>query len=138
MRYHVSWLDDDHTILHQTYLVGADAEDFYAVVEQSNQLMAQVDHPVDLIIDIARMADMLSFRFFSVARYIAPLVPPNQRLVVLVSASLVMKALARTANRFIRHGSSRLAFAQTVPQALDEIRAFRAKLAAAEESAPAR
>ncbi|MFQ3647887.1 MAG: hypothetical protein SNJ80_13235 [Anaerolinea sp.] len=137
MRYKVAWSDPEQTILHQTYLAGADAEDFYSVVKQSSQLMAQVDHPVDLIIDIERMADMLSFRFFSVARYVAPLVPSNQRFVVIVSTSHVMTGLARIANRFIRHGSSRLAFAQTIPQALDEIRAFRAKLPA-EESAPAR
>lgn len=137
MRYRVAWHDHEQTILHQTYLAGAEAEDFYSVVEQSSQLMAQVDHPVDLIIDINRMADMLSFRFFSVARYVAPLTPPNQRLVVIVSTSYVMTGLARIANRFIRHGSSRLAFASNVPQALDEIRAFRAKLTA-EQSTPAR
>ena len=105
----LSWDDDAKTILRHTYAGAWTVAEFYEAVDASRNLLLEVDHPVDLIIDMRDGPDPP--RGITPAyQYADRKVPENQRLIVMVNPSEYMRAFNKIVDGIApRAAQSRLA-----------------------------
>lgn len=94
MGIHVAWDDDTKTILCHTHDGSWTIEDLHKAITQSIRMLAEVDHPVDQIIDM-RTSGPPPAGVLPVYQYGVRNAPRNQRLTIVVQAGTVMKALFR-------------------------------------------
>jgi hypothetical protein len=92
MAYEVNWANEAKTVLHQIYHTQPNVTDYYQVADSSRDLLASVEHSVDLIIELRdKQFDVKGF--LSATSSVNRRIPPNQRLVIIVGSTAIVRAL---------------------------------------------
>lgn len=120
MSYEIFWVDDEKTIVHQRFLDGFNVDDLYKITTESAKMLSTVDHPVDIIVEIAGRVNMRGM--LSAAMYVNRIVPPNQRFVLGVNVSRVARRMIEAIRKVAPKALERVHFVDT----LDEAMAFLA------------
>lgn len=127
MDFETVWLDEEKTILCQRYLTKMTSEVFYKMADASVEALATVDHPVDVIVDNQMGFDMRGFA--STASHVNRIVPPNQRLVVVVTPGRVLGSVAGLVRKIAPKATENLHFVNSVEEAMEFIHTYRQQLA---------
>jgi len=113
---YLTWADDSHTILIQKYEGVCTLDDFHRTVDESNQALATVSHPVDLILDMTSMR-ISAKQLLSAASHAERKVPQNQRLLLVVGAPPFIKAIVKAASKIAPNATRNLHFLNTMAEA---------------------
>lgn len=91
MGHHISWDNEDRTVVLQEYTAEASKDDLYALVQESAAMLNSVTHTVHLIVDEHNINLRLNP---SDIAYIEQWVPTNQGMVVVIvsPSNLAMKS----------------------------------------------
>ena len=125
----LAWDNEEKTALCHIYEGKWTIEDFYHAVDESQRLLLEVDHPVDLIVDM-RTSAAPPPGILPAYRYADQRVPENQRLIVMVKTDSVMKAF----NRVIGDIAPRASENRYLADSMEEARQLIAKYAAQTDS----
>lgn len=116
MPYQVTWVDEEKTIVAQTYTGKVLIEDYYHAVDESATLLSSVEHPVDLIMDATEAhTDMKGF--LTAASYANKKVPENQRLVIVIGANRFVQTMGKIAGTIAPKATENLYFVDTLEDA---------------------
>jgi hypothetical protein len=118
----VEWDNDAKTVIRFTYVGQWDLKQFYDTTEQSNALMASVDHKVDVILDV-RKSSLIPKNFVSTMRTIRFKTHPHTGSLVLVGGNMFMRTLTNALTGFLGK-SQQHPF--TMTETLEEARAILA------------
>lgn len=118
----VNWIDDSKTVLFQNYTGLWTLEDFYRMVDATYSLMDEVRTPVDTIVNLSESvtltANLITTGNLSPWSYASARAHRNQRYVVFVGASLLMKTVIQVAHKSSRN-SRNIMFVETMDEAYD-------------------
>ncbi len=109
----VAWDSEQHTIVRFTFIGRWDWNDFYNASAQSHELIEQVSHNVDLLIDL-RNSQMLPENMLSHLNRLPQIAHPNTGAVVIVGANKVMQALSDLYVRVYGKGSRQFRMVKTL------------------------
>ncbi|QPC83243.1 hypothetical protein G4Y79_02380 [Phototrophicus methaneseepsis] len=124
----VDWANPEKTIVMQRIDGQWSMAEFYDVVQKSAQLLATVDHPVDIIVDLST-TNFVPQGVISGANKTESTVPPNQRLVIFVGAKMMHKLLLSLGKRLAPRAATHQHFVETMEEANGLIEHFRAEQA---------
>lgn len=119
------WEDDDKTILRHIYEGIWTVADFIGAVDESRKLLLEVEHPVDLIIDMREAAGPPP-KIMSAYRYADQKVPPNQRLIVMVNPNEYMKTFNNIVGKIAPRAAENRNLVESMDGAFELIAEFRA------------
>ncbi len=125
MAVEVSWDDEARTIVKHVYRGNFTMADYREAARRSADLLRTVDHPVDIIVTAAEDAQYVGGSIFSATRYVSSIRPPNQRYVLVVSASLFIKALIEIGGRIAPALVASLYHVDTLDEAYEWLQARR-------------
>jgi len=123
----LAWQDEEKTILCHTYDGAWTVQNFYDAVDTSRAWLIEVEHPVDLIIDM-RTADGPPPKITSAYQYADRKVPDNQRLIVMVDPTEVMKAFNNVVGKIAPRASQYRYVVESMDDAIQLIADYRAVL----------
>jgi hypothetical protein len=126
MHHEVFWFDEERTIVCQRFLRGFTLADVYHGAETSAQMLATVDHPVDIIIEAHGIPKMAGI--FQLAQHVNRIVPPNQRLVVGVGTNNLLRSMVEISSKVAPKATENIHFVDTLDDALALIESYRAHL----------
>ena len=118
------WEDTDRTILRHIYQDAWSVDDFLKAVNESRALLLEVSHPVDLIIDMCEAAGPPP-QIMSAYQYADRMVPPNQRLIVMVNPNEYMKAFNNIVGKIAPRASENRYLVKSLSEAHDLISEYR-------------
>lgn len=108
MALNVSWRNKQKTILHQQFDGTWSLDDYYILLDETYDLLTTVNHDVTIIMDFSTnttlTADILLSTGSASSLYVDSNYHENQRRVIMVNVSPLMKALVHMA----RHSAPRL------------------------------
>lgn len=94
----LDWDNDNKTVLLERYISPWTIEDYFRLVDEEAALMAQVSHPVHVILD-GTQSPVAPRQMFTGIQYALKKIPPNQGLLVFVRASRVMQMFIEVARQ---------------------------------------
>lgn len=112
----VAWANDEKTILLNDYNGNWSASDFRQAIDDNARLMGSVLHDVDVIVDQRNNRALPSARL-AILPYLETKTPDNQRRVIVVGASRLMKTMIELASRFAPRATRHLHYVQTLEAA---------------------
>ena len=122
MPIHVSWANEQQTIIHTIYDGVWTLSDFHATVDTMYDLATSVDHTVHFILDF-RASNSSPAKFFSAGRHVENKKAPNTGISVIVGANSFLNAMLRMAEKlFLRDFS--IHPADTLEEAEEIIRKY--------------
>jgi hypothetical protein len=121
------WDDAEKTILIQKYYGSVSITDYMEAVKQTSEWLAQVTHPVDLVLDILD-ARINWGGLITGASYADQRVPENQRLIVIVGTNPFIRAMTEIARRVAPKANRNQFFASSLDNARLLIRMHREQL----------
>lgn len=110
------WHDDRKTIVNQVYEGKCVAADFHASVTEAYHLVSNVEHTVDIIVDMTN-ANFVGTSFLSVRGNSEAKAQPNQRMAVLVKAPIFVKTLVIIGKKVAPKTTKNIHFVETVEEA---------------------
>jgi hypothetical protein len=123
MDFKVEWFDDEKTILVWRFPEGYEWDDLVAALDVNEQMVGEVDHPVDQIIDLTQNREGPPPHLLSKFPKLAEIGPrqgvPN------MSVMVGTRGLASTLGRIFSKLYVRLEMVDTMDEALAIIREFR-------------
>lgn len=128
MPYEILWEDEARSIIRHRYIGAVDVSEYYEVIRINVERLAEVDHPVDVIVDVREMQTDLK-GFLTAVRYADRKVPANQRLLIVVGANSFAKVMGNIAQKIAPKAAGNVYFVDDLKQALQRIREYRAGLA---------
>ena len=121
------WYDEDKTVLRHLYDGHWTPQEFIAAVNESRRLLLDVDHPVDLIIDM-RTAEGPPSGINSAYQYADRMVPDNQRLIVMVNPTEYMQAYNQVVGKIAPRAAQNRYVVETLDDAVQLIIDYRSQL----------
>lgn len=92
MKITVEWDNEQHTILRWVFQSRWSWDDYSTAQQESNEILAEIDHPVDVIGDLRNTSSLPSNALTAYRGFVAE-TAPNVDLIVLVGASRFVKAM---------------------------------------------
>lgn len=124
----VFWDDEEKTVIRQVYIGDVDTDVYIEVADLNLALQAEVDHPVDVIIDVREGNVVTTRGIMSMIEIAKEKTSPNQRVTVNVGLSKVIKNLINMVRSLMPPSIRNVFFAETVEEAREIIRNFREKI----------
>jgi hypothetical protein len=112
----LTWDNEQHTILVQTYEDPWSLEDYQRCAEETGQTITGQQHTVHVIIDNSRSKETPS-NILSVVRYADSIVAPNQGIVVIVRANSTFRALSNVSRKIAPRATRNTYFAASLEDA---------------------
>jgi hypothetical protein len=113
----VEWLNPEQTILIQRFIGEYGVAEYQQVATETAKLLKTVDHPVDIILDFTE-GHARKENFLASLGSIERKVQPNQRLLVVIKASSLLKNLATGMQSVAPKATDNMHFVETLEQAL--------------------
>jgi len=121
----INWLDDEKRIIISEYSGKWTVSDVYQMLDATRTLVDSVKHSVDLIIvyrdseeSVGKFVDSLTPEFIT---HFNDNISDNQRLVVMVNASLLLKKTFKLLSKMMPNFLSHLLYAISLEEALEII-----------------
>ncbi|MEZ4672156.1 MAG: hypothetical protein R3E39_29975 [Anaerolineae bacterium] len=111
------WYNVEHTILMQQYEGKCVAADFFKCIDEANQFASEVEHDVDIIVDM-REAMFVGTSFLTARGAAETKYLKNQRLAVLVGASAFIRMLVSIGKKIAPKTTRNIHFVETIDEAL--------------------
>lgn len=132
---YVEWYDAEKTILIQDFVGEYGVADYQRIATETNELLNTVNHPVDIIMDFTQ-GKARKENFVASLGSIERKVHPNQRLLIAVKGSNLLKTLAHGMQRVVPKATANFIFVETFEHAKQSIDRFRAALAEGDTPIP--
>jgi hypothetical protein len=112
----LTWDNEQHTILVQTYEDPWTLEDYQRCAEETGQTITGQQHTVHVIIDNSRSKETPS-NILSVVRYADSIVAPNQGIVVIVRPNSTFRAVSNVSRKIAPRATRNTYFAASLEDA---------------------
>ncbi|MBI5668525.1 MAG: hypothetical protein HZC41_11015 [Chloroflexi bacterium] len=112
----LDWDNDDKTILLERFISPWTIEEYYRLIDDEAALMAQVSHPVHLILD-GSQSPLAPRQMFTGIQYALKRLPPNQGLIVFVRANRLLQLFIEVARQMSPQIAQATCYARSVEEA---------------------
>lgn len=126
MGIHITWANDEKTIICHTYDAEWTVTDYYHLIDRHVKELATVSHTVDIINDLRNVATVPE-SILSAIRHAIRVAPLNEGINVMVGATMLIQMLVGSANISVKGETPSLIQTSTLEEAFAIIQKERAK-----------
>jgi hypothetical protein len=91
----IDWHNPEKNLLVERYIDKWTTQDVYWMVDKAYEMLASVDHPVDIVVDYVNsdssITNLIASSTLSLRRYVDKRTHPNSRFIVLVGATTLLR-----------------------------------------------